>query len=77
MEFRCFFGLFVRVIASVIFGGIFYAGWMAVAIPVLKSAPLLAKAVCWFPAPVIIGAGFSFIWWQRIGHIIYIRGGSG
>jgi len=59
MNLKCFFGLFVRIIVSVIFAGIFYAGWMAVAIPVLKSGPLFAKALCWLLAPVVTAAGFA------------------
>jgi amino acid transporter len=59
MKLKCFFGLFVRIVISVIFAGIFYAGWMAVAIPVLKSGPLFAKTFCWLLAPVMTGAGFA------------------
>ena len=40
MNLKRFFGLLVRIIISVVFAGIFYTGWMAVAIPVLKSGPL-------------------------------------
>ncbi len=29
MNLKCFFGLFVRIIVSVILAGIFYAGWLA------------------------------------------------
>ena len=59
MNLKCLFGLFVRVIISVVFAGIFYVGWMAVAIPVFKSGPLFAKAICWLSAPVVTGAGFT------------------
>jgi hypothetical protein len=59
MNLKCLFGLFVRVIISVVFAGIFYAGWMAVAIPVLKSGHLFAKALVWLSAPVVTGAGFT------------------
>ena len=59
MNLKCFFGLFVRIIISVISAGIFYAGWLAVAIPVLKSGPLFAKALCWLLAPVVTAAGFA------------------
>jgi hypothetical protein len=60
MSLKCLFGLFVRVIISVAFAGIFYVGWMAVAILVLKSGPWFAKAICWLSAPVATGAGFTF-----------------
>ena len=59
MNFKFLFGLFVRVIISVAFAGVFYVGWLAVAIPVFKSGPLLAKALCWLSAPVVTGAGFA------------------
>ena len=59
MNLKCLFGLFVRVIISVSFAGIFYVGWMAVAIPVLKSGLLLAKALCWLSVPAVTGAGFT------------------
>jgi hypothetical protein len=59
MNLKCFFGLFIRIIVSVIFAGIFYTGWLAVAIPVLKSGPLFAKALCWLSAPVVTAAGFA------------------
>jgi len=59
MNLKCLFGLFVKVIISLAFAGIFYVGWMAVAIPVLKSGPLFAKALCWLSAPLITGIGFT------------------
>jgi len=59
MSLKCLFGLLVRIIVSVIFAGIFYTGWLAVAIPVLKSGPLFAKALCWLLAPVVTAAGFA------------------
>jgi hypothetical protein len=59
MSRKCFFGLFVRTIVSVIFAGIFYTGWMAIAIPILKSGPLFAKALCWLSAPVVTASGFA------------------
>jgi hypothetical protein len=59
MNLKCFFGLFVRIIISVIFAGIFYTGWMAIAIPVLKSGLVFAKALCWLSAPVVTASGFA------------------
>ncbi len=54
-------GILVRVALSVIFGGIFYTGWMAIAIPILKSesgSPVV-KAVIWILAPILTGLGFA------------------
>ena len=59
MSRKCFFGLFVRIIVSIIFAGIFYTGWMAIAIPVLKSGPLFARVLCWLSAPVVTASGFA------------------
>ena len=59
MNLKCLFGLFVRVMISVVFAGIFYVGWLAVAVPVLKSGPLFARALCWLSAPAVTGAGFA------------------
>ena len=59
MNLKCLFGLFVRVMISVVFAGIFYAGWLAVALGVLKSGPLVAKALWWLLAPVVTAAGFA------------------
>ena len=59
MKIKTLLGLFVRVVVSVVFAGIFYLGWMVVAVPVLKSGPLLAKVLCWFMAPVVTAAGFA------------------
>ena len=59
MNLKCIFGLFVRIIISAIFAGIFYTGWLALAIPILKSGSLFAKALCWLSAPVVTAAGFA------------------
>lgn len=59
MKLKCLFGLFIRIIISVAFAGIFYVGWLAVAIAVLKYGPLFAKVLCWLSAPVVTGAGFA------------------
>ncbi len=59
MNLKCCFGLLSRIVVSVIFAGIFYTGWLAVAIPILKSGPLFAKALCWLSAPLVTGAGFA------------------
>jgi hypothetical protein len=59
MNSKRLFGLFGRVIVSVIFAGIFYFCWMAIAIPVLKSDLFFAKVLCWLSAPVVTAAGFA------------------
>jgi hypothetical protein len=62
-------GVFIRVILSVVFAGIFYTGWMAVAIPVLKLVPskvegsrisiIVLKTIVWLAAPVVTALGFT------------------
>jgi len=51
----------VRVVCSLIFAGIFYTGWMAVAIAAFKAEidSIVVKAVLWLCAPVVTGAGFA------------------
>ncbi len=50
-----------RVAPSVIFAGVFYTGWMAVAIPITKSGfgGSAAQAVMWILAPIVTGLGFA------------------
>jgi len=54
-------GVFLRVILSIIFAGIFYIGWMAVAILVLRTenAGIILKTVIWLAAPVVTALGFT------------------
>ena len=54
-------GILVRVALSVIFAGIFYIGWMAIAIPTLKSevGGLVVKTIIWILAPILTGLGFA------------------
>ncbi len=59
MNLKNLLGLFAKVLVSVIFAGIFYVGWMAVAIGVLKSSLVWAKALCWLCGPLITAAGFA------------------
>jgi hypothetical protein len=59
MKPKLLFGLFIRIIISVVFASIFYTGWMVIAIPVLKSGLLFAKVLCWLSAPVVTAAGFA------------------
>ena len=56
-----FAGILGRVALSVIFAGIFYTGWMAVAIPITKSGfgELVVQAVMWILAPIVTGLGFA------------------
>jgi hypothetical protein len=58
MDLKCLLGLFARVIVSVAFAGVFYVGWMAISIPVLKSGSSFAKALCWLTGPYITAIGF-------------------
>ena len=50
-----------RVVLSVLLAGVFYAGWMAVAIPTIKSGlgGLAVKVVLWILAPIVTGFGFA------------------
>ena len=61
MAMRKLLGVLARVALSLLFAGIFYFGWMAVAIPTLKSGfgGLMAKVVLWILAPVVTGLGFA------------------
>ena len=61
MKINFLFGLFLRLVVSIIFAGVFYVGWMAVAIPILKteSINIVPKAVLWIAAPVVTAAGFA------------------
>jgi hypothetical protein len=54
-------GLLARVALSLLFAGIFYCVWMAIAIPAFKSgfAGLIVKATLWVLAPIITGLGFA------------------
>ncbi len=63
MTIKRLLGVLVRVALSVIFAGIFYIGWMAIAIPTIKSELgglfVIVKAVIWILAPIITGLGFA------------------
>lgn len=61
MNIRPLFGAFIRVVLSVIFSGIFYISWMAVAIPVLKSqsVSIVLKGIIWIVAPIVTALGFA------------------
>ncbi len=63
MTIKRLLGVLVRVALSVIFAGIFYIGWLAIAIPTLKSGLgglfVFVKAVIWILAPIVTGLGFA------------------
>lgn len=50
-----------RVALSVLLAGVFYTGWMAVAIPTIKSGfgGLVVKVVFWILAPIVTGFSFA------------------
>jgi len=51
----------VRVALSVLLAGVFYTGWMAVAIPTIKAGfgGWIVKVALWILAPIVIGFGFA------------------
>ncbi len=61
MSIKRFVGVLLRVGVSVIFAGIFYIGWMAIAIPTIKSGfgGFVFRGVIWIIAPIITGLGFA------------------
>ncbi len=61
MTIKRLLGVLVRVALSVIFAGIFYIGWLAIALPTFKSGfgGLVVKAVIWILAPILTGLGFA------------------
>jgi len=50
-----------RVAMSVLLGGVFYTGWMAVAILTIKGGfgGLVVKVLLWILAPILTGLGFA------------------
>jgi len=61
MNVRAIGGVFVRVILSAVFAGIFYTAWLVVAIPVTKLGidSLILKAILWSSAPAVTALGFT------------------
>jgi hypothetical protein len=60
MNVKSISGVLFRVIFSVVFAGIFYTCWMAVAIPAFRSGlSIVLKAVIWLAAPVVTALGFT------------------
>jgi hypothetical protein len=58
---RRLLAIVARVVLSVLLAGVFYTGWMAVAIPTTKSefGGLAVKAILWILAPIVTGFGFA------------------
>jgi len=54
-------GVLGRVALSVIFAGIFYTGWLIIAIPASKSGfgGMAVQTVIWILAPILTGLGFA------------------
>jgi len=61
MTARKLLAIVARVALSILFAGVFYTGWMAVAIPTIKSGlgGLAVKAILWILAPFVTGFGFA------------------
>lgn len=61
MKMKRFLGIVIRVVMSILFAGVFYTGWMAVAILTIKSGfgGLAVKTIFWFLAPIVTGFGFA------------------
>ena len=59
MNARQIIGSVIRVATSVLCAGVFYLGWMAVFILVLKAGASAARTVGWLSIPVVTGAGFA------------------
>ncbi len=63
MTIKRFVGILLRVGLSVIFAGLFYVGWLAIAIPVIKSELgglfVFVKVFIRILAPIITGLGFA------------------
>ena len=61
MNAKLMLAIVVRVACSLICAGIFYTGWMAVAISAFKAGVdnVVVEVVLWLCAPVVTGAGFA------------------
>ena len=61
MTARGLLAIVARIALSVLFAGVFYTAWMAVAIPTIKSGfgGLAVKAMLWILAPFVTGFGFA------------------
>jgi hypothetical protein len=61
MNIRRVLDMLARTAFSILFGGLFYTGWMAVSIPVFKAElgrPVLT-ALLWLLAPIATAVGFA------------------
>jgi len=58
---RKLLAIVTKVALSVLFAGVFYTGWMVVAIPTIKSGfgGLVVMIMLWILAPIITGFGFA------------------
>ena len=58
---RALLGILLRVAVSLPFAGIFYTGWMAVAIPALNSdfGGIVVQILLWILAPIVTALGFA------------------
>jgi hypothetical protein len=61
MNIRLLCGVFVKVILSVIFAGIFYTAWMAVSIIEFRSGldSIVLKIFLWLIGPIVTALGFA------------------
>jgi len=69
MNIRLLCGVFIKIILSVIFSGIFYTAWLAVFIAEFRLVPseaegsgldsILLKAILWLAGPVVTALGFT------------------
>jgi len=59
MRIRQLAGMLARVVVSVLGGGLFYTGWLAVFLGMFKDSHAPVKALLWMVAPVITAAGFA------------------
>ena len=52
-------GASLRLSASVLGAGVFYAGWLAIFIPAFQTGIVALKGVGWLSAPLVTAAGFA------------------
>ena len=59
MRTRQLAGALARVVSSVLFAGLFHAGWLALFLTMFRIGPWPVRGVLWGIAPVITAAGFA------------------
>jgi len=59
MQTRQLAGALWRVVSSVMFAGLFHAGWLALFLTLFRIGPWPVEGVLWGIAPVITAAGFA------------------